>query len=403
MRSPARPISLCLAVAALTFPAVAQAELSLVGGSYDPGRQFLITSGPAGASVNLHERTKAGLRLVDRVELAGGAAVSWVRWRCDRRVRSFVATAELEGGAARARYTTQTPSCRNRLRLRVLESGPAVEIADRWGLGARARLCISRPGAAPRCRRVRAPGGREPARIELGAAAPGTWRVELRTRHQVERRSFDTGGSRRTPERRLPLVLTVGDSMMQPLDTMLADLLQGRARPRSSVKPGSGLSSSAFDWLRHARREAARLRPDVTVIFLGTTDNYDMRTPDGALLRCCEAAWIDEYARRAAEMGAAYARGGEGRVLWLTLPAPRPRAWRAHMAAVNAALARAAAATPGAALIPIDRLVSPGFRFRPVTRLGARRVRLRAEDGIHLSLRGTRLAARAVLRAIRAG
>jgi uncharacterized protein len=174
-------------------------------------------------------------------------------------------------------------------------------------------------------------------------------------------------------------------------------------RPYSFVQPGSGLSSDAFDWVRHARREAARLRPDVTVVFLGTTDNYDMRGPDGAPLRCCGTPWADEYARRTTELGAAYARGGEGRVLWLTLPAPRPPEWRAHMAAVNAALARAAAATPGSAIVAVDRLVSPGFRFQSFATVGARRVRLRAEDGIHLSLQGSRLAARAVLRAIRAG
>lgn len=141
----------------------------------------------------------------------------------------------------------------------------------------------------------------------------------------------------------------------------------------------------------------------MTVIFLGSTDNYVMKDPDGTLLRCCEAGWIEEYSRRAAEMGAAYARGGEGRVLWLTLPAPRPPAWRAHMAAVNAAITSAAAATPAAEVVAIDSLVSPGFRFRAFTRIGARRVRLRADDGIHLSLRGSRIAARRVLSAIRAG
>lgn len=380
-----------------------------MGGSYEPGRQFVLALGPVGATVTLEERTASGARPVDSLELVSGSAVKWVRWRCDRRVRRFVATAELADGPARARYTTQTPSCRNRLALRVLPSGEepgpvGVSVADRWGLGARARLCASPPRGSRRCREVRVPAEPRPVRIDLARPTPGRWRVELRARFQVERRAFTIGRrARRSPERRRPLVLTVGDSMMQPLDTMLADALRGRARPRSSVKPGSGLSAGVFDWLPHARREAARLRPDVTVIFLGTTDRFDMRGPDGVLLRCCDEPWIEEYSRRASEMGAAYARGGEGRVLWLTLPAPRPPGWRAHMAAVNAALGRAAAATPGAAIVAIDRLVSPGFKFRDVATLGARRVRLRAEDGIHLSLRGSRLAARAVLRAIREG
>lgn len=413
---PARSILmavLSLAAVALTLPREGASEsprLVLVGGSVDAGRQFVLARGPVGARVSIEERTPTGVRAVDRLDLVGGAALTWVRWRCDRRIRRFVATAELADGPARASYTTKTPSCRNRLALKVgRPSGGelgrvSVAVTDRWGFGAPARLCAAPAGGSRRCRAVRVPAGSRPVRIELARATPGRWHVELRTRYQVARRTLMVGGlTRPPPGRRLPLVLTVGDSMMQPLDTLLADALRGWARPRSFVQPGYGLSAGEFDWLRHARGEAARLRPDVTVIFLGTTDRFDMRRPDGVLLRCCATPWIEEYSRRAAEMGAAYVRGGEGRVLWLTLPAPRPPAWRAHLTAVNAALARAAAATPGAAIVAIDSLVSPGFRFRAFATLGGRRVRLRAEDGIHLSLAGSRLAARMVLQAIRAG
>jgi lysophospholipase L1-like esterase len=412
MRRAALLSVLCLTAAALTLAPEGASDpprLQLLGGS-GTGRQFLVALAPPGTRVSITELTSSGVRAVDRLELVNPGAATWVRWRCDRRVRRFIATAELPDGPARARYATKTPSCRDRLALELRRPAGGelgrvgVAITDRWGFGARARLCVVPAGGSRRCREVRVPAGSRPVRFGLPRPTPGRWRVELRTRYQVERRTFVLGdGPRRPARRRLPLVLTVGDSMMEPLDVLLADALRGWARPRSSVLPGYGLLAGQFDWLRHAREEAARLRPDVTVIFLGTTDRFDARRPDGVLLRCCDAAWIEEYSRRAAEMGAAYARDGEGRVLWLTMPDPRPPGWREHLAAVNAALARAAAATPGAGIVAIDRLVSPGFRFRAFATFGGRRIRLRAEDGIHLSLAGSRLAARAVLRAIRSG
>src|SRR5205823_5872661 len=122
--------------------------------------------------------------------------------------------------------------------------------------------------------------------------------------------------------RRLPLVLAVGDSMMDPLDVLLGDRLRRRARTRSFVRVGDGLSHPGSTWLHRARLEA-RLRPLATVVFLGANDYFDMRTPARAAVTCCDAGWIAEYARREAAVMRAYSRAGRGRVLWLTLPAPR--------------------------------------------------------------------------------
>jgi hypothetical protein len=99
----------------------------------------------------------------------------------------------------------------------------------------------------------------------------------------------------------------------------------------------------------------------------------------------------------------AYGRGGRGRVYWLLLPAPRGGFFRETFPAVNAALRRAAAtARRYARLIDLERVFTPGGRYRATMRVNGRRVRVRQRDGVHLSAAGAALAARIVARTLRA-
>ena len=195
-------------------------------------------------------------------------------------------------------------------------------------------------------------------------------------------------------------MLAVGDSMVDPMDVFLADRLRHRARTRAFVRVGSGLSKGGAGWIRRARVQARRLRPYATVVFLGANEGFKMRTPAGDDVTCCGTAWISEYARRVRAMTRAYARGGRGQVLWLTLPAPRAAARRVYTRAVDDSI-RAAAKTSTATLVPLDEVFTPGFMYRAYMRWHGRRVRVRHSDGIHLSLRGSEIAERYVERALR--
>ena len=88
-----------------------------------------------------------------------------------------------------------------------------------------------------------------------------------------------------------------------------------------------------------------------------------------------------------------YAQDGAGAVAWLTVPYDRDERRHAAERAVNAALRRAAAGLPTVAVVPADDIFTPGGVYRP---------RVREPDGIHLSLAGSRIAARHVLAALRA-
>jgi hypothetical protein len=188
--------------------------------------------------------------------------------------------------------------------------------------------------------------------------------------------------------------------MIQVLDGFLERrLAPDGVRVRSDAHISSGLSKpSGLDWQAQARRQADRIHPDVTVVFLGANDGFPMGDAD-----CCGPPWVAEYARRARRMMIAWGRGGRGRVYWLLLPAPRGGFFRETFPAVNAALRRAAAGPRRfARVIDLDRVFTPGGRYRDSMRIGRRDVRVRQRDGVHLSAAGAALAARIVVRTLRA-
>jgi lysophospholipase L1-like esterase len=382
-------------------PAAAPATLTLRTDLRDTGWVRVEVRGTPGGSVSIAERAGATRRPVTTVRLDGGRS-AWVRavsWRCDRRRRVLVATAR--GPDSTAQAIVRTPSCRHRLTALVAPARPragrafAVRIADRWRLGGvAASVCLRAPRGRPRCRHVALAPRRRRVAVRLRAPRPGRWTVDVRTgwRQRILRRL------RVRPRAGRLRVLATGDSMIQILDIKLRERLPG-ASVRSDARVGTGISKGAqLDWVALAGRQARGVRPDVTVMFIGPNEGFPIRGHP-----CCGPAWIAAYAVRARRMMRVYARGGAGQVYWLLLPAARDRRFQRVFVAVNAALRRAAAGlAPAVRVIHLDRLFTPGGRFRTRMRIGGRLVTVRQGDGVHLSVAGAAIAAAAVVRAMRA-
>ena len=97
-----------------------------------------------------------------------------------------------------------------------------------------------------------------------------------------------------------------------------------------------------------------------------------------------------------------YSLSGRGRVYWLLLPQARGGFFRRSFPAVNAGLRRAARPLGRSVrLIRLNRVFTPGGRYRPYIRWRGRRVKARQEDGVHLSTAGASIAASLVVRRIR--
>lgn len=260
-----------------------------------------------------------------------------------------------------------------------------------------AQLCTAPPAKGWSCRGLTLADGSARITPAVRVPAPGRWLFELRNGEQRVRRSVQVaprGG-------RLKLLAT-GDSMIQIVDGFLREGLGSRAALRSDAQISTGISKpEMLDWIAKARSQARATRPDVTVVYLGANDGFSMSTPSGAIASCCGGAWIEEYARRSARMMRSYARGSLGRVYWLTLPAPRGGPFRKVYGPVNTAIRRAAAGTPGARVVPIDAIFTPGFRYRDTLIRDGRSVRVRQSDGVHFNVDGASIVAAEVIAMLR--
>jgi lysophospholipase L1-like esterase len=378
---------------ALATPASASAELSLSASARSTGYVELRLHADPGFEVAVQEQGEAERRLTPTAP--DTRLRRFATWRCDRRKRIFAARQTGSDGIAReATAVVRTPSCTHRLVLsaprHVLAGRRArVLLRDRWRLGDLvATVCTRAPGERRRCR------DRRPGAFAYAALRPGAHALTLRTRWQRLRRTIHAAN----PGGRLT-VLATGDSMIQIIDSYLKQRIGSRrVHVRSDARIATGISKpSLLDWQAHARRQAAEVRPDATVMFIGANDGFPMAGAD-----CCGGPWIAEYARRAGRMMRSYARGGRGRVYWLLLPAPRGGLFRETFPAVNAALRRAARGrADDVRLIDLARVFTPGGRYRATMRIRGKLVRVRQGDGVHLNTTGASLAASIVIRALR--
>jgi hypothetical protein len=392
-----RPLLIAAACCTVTAAAAAQAPSTVGVTALTPAQTGwigLVLTGPPGSSVTLSE---AGTPF--RTLTLSGAQTTLAHalpWRCDRRVRALRADAvDPSGSHSTATVTVGTPSCAHRFAVTVRPRTAArvgrrlrVTVRDGWqtgGTGARVCLLVRR---ASSCRRTLVP-----ARVRLPVRRAGVGRVA------VSGAGFAIRERLETRRRHAPLrLLATGDSMIQIIDSLLKQRLQPRhkAHVTSDARISTGISKSfMFNWVRHARAETSRLRPQVTVMFIGANDGF----PIGRA-QCCGPAWIAAYAGRARRMMRDYRRGGAGRVYWLTIPAPRDAQRKPIYHAVDEAIEHAAASFPADEVSVIDlvRVFTPGGVFR--ASIHGRVVR--QADGIHLNVAGAKIAAAVILKRMRA-
>ncbi len=206
-------------------------------------------------------------------------------------------------------------------------------------------------------------------------------------------------GPGKPPSRGLRVLLVTGDSMIQPLDSVLARRFAGGDATQVIRDPhiGTGISKTdLLDWGKLSVRQVGQNRPEAVVVFIGANEGFPI---DGA--ECCGTEWAAAYATRARTMMDTYRRDGVARVYWLTLPLPRDRESQPVARAVNAAV-RAAAAPYRAQVRVLDMttVFTPDDRYRESMEVDGSTQLVREADGIHLNERGAELAADAVQEAL---
>jgi hypothetical protein len=333
--------------------------------------------------------------------------VDALTWSCTRRTRNLVAdVVHPDGSTASATTAVRTPSCSDRLAIAAPRSAPpgalvTVGVIDRWGLGdVSPLLCVRSPSGRRTCRPVRF-GGRRRSALGVRLTRDGTWRLDVVLAGLHTRRTLAAGFSATPgPARARPNLLVTGDSTVQGIDAVLGDRLRRSFRLVRDFRPGSGIGHDGDHWPRIAVAEARRFEPRVTVVSIGATEGFPMRAPDGTTATCCAAAWQAEYERRVRAVMTALVRDGRGRVLWLMLPTPQDPRRAVIWDVVNTVAIRAAGSVPGVTVVHVERVLSPGGRFRHALRYRGRRRVVRAADGIHLTPAGAAIASDLILRVL---
>ena len=375
-----------------------------------PGVISLYFFGAEGAPVTYYECADGRARKLGALASAAGTATvlhDATTWSCERLVRRFVATApRSDGSLATGSYSVRTRSCAQRFELEVprrVAPGRQIHlrVVDSWGIGGvRTELCISSPGRERRCSALAFPHAVGVASRRLRPHTRGRLGLELRVGSHRTHTAVAVGGGSAGTRRAVPTLLATGDSMMQGIDGFLADDLGDAVRVRSDVRPGTAIGKN-LDWLDWSRSQAASIHPSVTVVAIGANEGWPMTTPAGATVECCDEAYVAEYTRRVRAMMRRYLRHGRGRVVWLTLPAPREGRHTPIFTAVNQAFLRAADGLERVTVLRTDLLFSPNG-YRDVMRYRGERVRVREPDGIHLNVAGTAIAATAIARVLAA-
>ncbi|HEC11416.1 MAG TPA: DUF459 domain-containing protein [Acidimicrobiales bacterium] len=149
-----------------------------------------------------------------------------------------------------------------------------------------------------------------------------------------------------------------------------------------------------FDWRARISQVAAS-GYDVIVLTMGGNDAQQFR---GIPARVASEEWRAEYRRRVATMLRTAARPGR-LVIWIGMPPATPENIAPLMPVVDELTASAVADTPGAAYVDAwSMFAGPEGQFlRSVVTPDGRRVRVRADDGVHYTLAAGRMLRNRVL------
>lgn len=205
-----------------------------------------------------------------------------------------------------------------------------------------------------------------------------------------------TTGTRRVSAAAPLRLLVTGDSMVFYVGEEMR--YDRRARPRLRTELESRHSTGLarpeyFNWYARAAAQLAATNPEAVVVWLGGNDCQPLRTPAGRWLATGSAGWQAEYTRRSTLLMRAYATGGR-RVYWIGMPTARDPAIAGCFRAMTAATRRAALAVPGTTWLDTIAMFS-GPEGGYVENIG--HVRVRGDDGIHLTRAGSAMLSRRLL------
>jgi hypothetical protein len=191
-------------------------------------------------------------------------------------------------------------------------------------------------------------------------------------------------------------ILIVGDSMIAGgLGLFLENGLRKvhGHEVRRKGKSSTGLARpDFFSWPKEAQAQLASFTPDAVVAMFGGNDVQGLYMGKGAWVTWPEPEWPVEYARRVNAFADLVAPDGRP-LFWIGMPVMRPEKFHVRVQRVNTIYRAEMAIRPGARFIDIWRLLADADgnysdRIDIDGLPGGKTERVRAGDGIHLSVAG---------------
>ena len=201
-------------------------------------------------------------------------------------------------------------------------------------------------------------------------------------------------------------VLLVGDSLSIGLGKQLDAVFAGRPGVRFAHlgKVSSGLANPAFfNWDEQLTAQVKAHHPDLVLIMVGANDDKPLPALGGGQAAFGTKAWDAAYAARLAKLHAIVrAENPQAAVAYIGVPVMGDPAFNALMLHVNGVIEKTARSLPDASYIDVEHtLADASGAYAPVARTAdGNVVKLRAEDGVHISGTGSRLLAARCLEAV---
>lgn len=197
-----------------------------------------------------------------------------------------------------------------------------------------------------------------------------------------------------------PNVLIVGDSLMGGVGPRLKRLLRkehGFPNPKLKWKASTGLSRpDYFDWPKTLNKLLSEKDYDVVVAIFGTNDTQPVSV-NRKSYRYGTKAWFEHYRKRVVNVLDMMCKAQNRSVYWIGLPTMRSETFNDKVVKMNALYREELSRSTCGKYIPMDKILSPDGQFSSYLRVGKKRKKVRAGDGIHLSFTGYDYVARRVI------
>jgi hypothetical protein len=150
-----------------------------------------------------------------------------------------------------------------------------------------------------------------------------------------------------------------------------------------------------FDWFEEARRLMGRFEHQVGIVLFGGNDVQGLYVARGRWIRWHEPTWAQEYARRVGYFAELMSAGGQ-RLYWVGMPIVRSERFRRRIDRVNSVYRTVMEGRPNARFLDTWGVLADGSggytdHLRLPSPGGTHKIRVRAEDGIHLTTAGARI------------